>query len=246
VDGEPVASYDELARLLADIEEPVTLRLEAGLSTMLLVVEAPVTLPDDGDRGFLGLGPEEPRRDVGPVAGVWETTRTMGNIVWLTGEGLGKLFSPSGLAGYADLVAESTTEGSQAGASDEPRLRLVDGGGEARAVVDEADAARPISIYGIVRIGGAYGSEYGLAAVLGILASVNLVLALINLVPLPPFDGGHAAVATYEAVVGAIKRRPYRVDMAKLMPLTYAVVLLLLFVGLSSIWLDVRNPIELP
>ena len=79
-----------------------------------------------------------------------------------------------------------------------------------------------------------------------LLAAVNLFLAFINLLPLLPFDGGHAAVATYEAIRGAIARRPYRVDMARLMPITYGVVALLLFIGLTSIWLDVRDPIQLP
>ena len=44
------------------------------------------------------------------------------------------------------------------------------------------------------------GRGRGLAAVLILLALINIFLGMINLVPLPPFDGGHAAVATYEAI----------------------------------------------
>jgi membrane-associated protease RseP (regulator of RpoE activity) len=125
-------------------------------------------------------------------------------------------------------------------------LQVVTAAGGREAVVELSGDPRPISILGIVRIGGDIGAERGLAALAVVLASVNLVLALINLAPLLPFDGGHAAVATYEAVRGALRRGPYRVDMAKLMPVTYAVVALLMFVGLTSMWIDLRNPVELP
>jgi membrane-associated protease RseP (regulator of RpoE activity) len=81
--------------------------------------------------------------------------------------------------------------------------------------------------------------------VIFLLAVVNMSLGLINLIPLLPFDGGHAAVATYEAVRSR-KGRPYRVDISKLLPITYAVVGVLLVFGLTSIFLDIRSPITGP
>ncbi len=78
-----------------------------------------------------------------------------------------------------------------------------------------------------------------------ILALVNIFLGLINLVPLLPLDGGHIAVACYEEIRTRISHRPYRVDMAKLMPVTYAVVLLIAFIGLSTIFLDIVKPMNL-
>ena len=71
---------------------------------------------------------------------------------------------------------------------------------------------------------------------------MNFALGFFNLIPLLPLDGGHAAVATYEAVRSR-KGRPYRVDMAKLMPVTYLAVAMLLMFGLSAIFLDIRNPL---
>jgi len=108
----------------------------------------------------------------------------------------------------------------------------------------EASQDRFVSVIGIVGIGSQLGKA-GLVAVLLLLAMVNFFLGLINLVPLPPFDGGHAAIATYEAVRGAISRRPYRADMAKIMPIAYAVFGLLVFVGLSSVYLDLVDPIKI-
>ena len=65
---------------------------------------------------------------------------------------------------------------------------------------------RPRSIVGIVADGGDIvgGSVWVL---LVLLATINLFLALFNLIPLLPFDGGHAAVAIYESIASKIKGR---------------------------------------
>lgn len=246
IDGEPVLTYDDLRVRLADIDEPVTLGLERGTVPLRLEVREPVALPAEGDRGFFGVGPDRPEREIGLIEAVPEAASAMWDQTTATIGGLGELFSPSGLAEYTDLVVDSTTEGSAARVPDAPPLEVVEDDGGARPVFNTPSEPRPISILGIVRIGGDVGAAQGLVSVLVLLAGVNLVLALINLLPLLPFDGGHAAVATYEAIRGAITRTPYRVDMARLMPLTYAVVAVLLFVGLTSMWLDVRNPIQIP
>jgi membrane-associated protease RseP (regulator of RpoE activity) len=63
------------------------------------------------------------------------------------------------------------------------------------------------------------------------------------MVPLPPLDGGHAAVAIYERIRSRAGRR-YHADVAKLLPLTYAVVMGLVVVGVTSMYLDIVNPIS--
>ena len=84
-----------------------------------------------------------------------------------------------------------------------------------------------------------------------LIAGLNLFVGVFNLLPLLPLDGGHLAVLAYENARDKLRRlRGYRgefqrVDFAKLMPLTYAVVLL--FVGLT-LWImgaDIVNPIKL-
>ena len=99
---------------------------------------------------------------------------------------------------------------------------------------------RPRSIVGIVADGGDIvgGSVWVL---LVLLATINLFLALFNLIPLLPFDGGHAAVAIYESIASKIKGRKVQVDYQKLMPVTAAVLVLVLALGLSTMYLDVRQ-----
>ena len=76
-------------------------------------------------------------------------------------------------------------------------------------------------------------------------ATLNITLAVINLIPLLPFDGGHIAVAVYERIQERRKRMQgrYFADVAKLLPLTYAVVLILFLLMISSIYLGIASPI---
>ena len=50
-------------------------------------------------------------------------------------------------------------------------------------------------------------------------------------------------IAIYERVRS--RRRPYRANIMKLVPLTWAVLAVLLTVGVSSLYLDIRQPIRL-
>jgi membrane-associated protease RseP (regulator of RpoE activity) len=84
-----------------------------------------------------------------------------------------------------------------------------------------------------------------------LMAGLNLFVGLFNLLPLLPLDGGHLAVVAYESGRDRVKRlfgyrgELQRVDFQKLMPLTYAVVLV--FVGLTVFIMgaDIVNPIRL-
>ena len=91
------------------------------------------------------------------------------------------------------------------------------------------DENRILSIYGVARIGAEVASG-GAADVLVLLVFVNVFIGVFNLLPFPPLDGGHVAVATYERIRSFGGRR-HQVDAASLLPLTYAVVVLLLLIG---------------
>jgi membrane-associated protease RseP (regulator of RpoE activity) len=84
-----------------------------------------------------------------------------------------------------------------------------------------------------------------------LIASLNLFVGLLNLVPLLPLDGGHLSVVCYErikAMVFRIRGRPDPgpIDMTKLMPLTYVAVTLLVGLGVLLILADLINPLKVP
>ena len=85
---------------------------------------------------------------------------------------------------------------------------------------------------------------------LGMLASLNIALFVFNLVPLLPLDGGHIAGALWEGLrrtfAKLFKRRdPGPVDMAKLMPLTFAVVIVLGGMSVLLMYADIVKPVNL-
>ncbi|HEY4621290.1 MAG TPA: site-2 protease family protein, partial [Gaiellaceae bacterium] len=89
------------------------------------------------------------------------------------------------------------------------------------------DIASPI---GITQV-SSDAVERGAESYLMVLALISLSLALLNLLPLLPLDGGHILFALLEGARGRIVRREVyeRVSVIGL-----AVVLLLFFIGVSN------------
>jgi membrane-associated protease RseP (regulator of RpoE activity) len=84
-----------------------------------------------------------------------------------------------------------------------------------------------------------------------LLAGLNLFVGIFNLLPLLPLDGGHIAVVFFEQLRDKARRlRGYtgelqRVDMNKLLPVTFAVVVLFAGFTLFLLGADIVNPITL-
>ncbi len=118
------------------------------------------------------------------------------------------------------------------------------------------DPNGPISVVGVGRAAGELTALNNVPVVdkvytmIGLLASLNIALFVFNLIPLLPLDGGHIAGALWEGIrrswAKLFKRRdPGPVDMAKLMPLTMAVVVVLGGMSLLLIYADIVNPVNL-
>ena len=105
---------------------------------------------------------------------------------------------------------------------------------------DSPTAVRFLSPVGVV-VQANRATEIGWSEVLYLLIVINIFVGIFNLVPLPPLDGGHVAIALYEKARSLRTKRPYHADINKLMPVAYAMVALILFYGVSSLFLDLRD-----
>ena len=77
-----------------------------------------------------------------------------------------------------------------------------------------------------------------------LLFSINVFVGIFNLVPLLPLDGGHVAIATYEKIASMIKGTRVQVDVTRLMPITAAVLAVLVIMGLTALYLDIVRPVS--
>jgi membrane-associated protease RseP (regulator of RpoE activity) len=96
----------------------------------------------------------------------------------------------------------------------------------------------PIGLVGVGRIAGETAARGQWAEFLQLIVGLTIIIGLMNLLPLPPLDGGHLAVLAYEA---ATKRA---VDMRKLIPISAAVVSFFLIVFFTILYLDITRPVD--
>ncbi|MBJ7397552.1 MAG: site-2 protease family protein [Ilumatobacteraceae bacterium] len=107
---------------------------------------------------------------------------------------------------------------------------------------DPDPMTRPTTVVGASQIGGEIGRSEGLKGVLILLAGVNVFVGVFNMLPLLPFDGGHAAIATYERFRSR-RGRVYRADVGKMVPVATTVVALLVMLLFAGLYLDITSPI---
>jgi membrane-associated protease RseP (regulator of RpoE activity) len=215
VDGRAIDGWDELKS---------TIEQSGGEEIGLTVVRdgSQITVPatphaQDG-QGFLGVGPGTVVRDVGVLEAVPESLETMGNVTTGFVDILGDRLSPSGVSDSAQQSFSSSVP----------------------ATNSQENLNRPMSLIGIVDTGSdLVGGNLWLIALL--LGQISFILAIFNLLPILPFDGGHAAVVVYEWIASKVKQRRVYVDYRKLIPVSVVLLIPILFLGLSSMVLDIRQ-----
>jgi membrane-associated protease RseP (regulator of RpoE activity) len=207
-----VNSWDEVIVALRDEGGgPTTLVVDRDGEVLTLETDLiEQPTPDgSGTTGFLGVTEAVVVEEVGVGRGIGLAAES----VWIGIEGtfvsIGELVRPSNIIQYFGVFVGDT---------------------------DIDQNIRPVSPIGIVNITTQMDT---VAAFVGILALVNVILATLNLLPLFPLDGGHFAVALYERVTHR------EANFEKLMPVAAAVVILFVFLGVVGIILDVVDPISL-
>ena len=129
--------------------------------------------------------------------------------------GIGHLFSPHGVTSVLNQVTSSK---------------------DASVAANNPDAnPRPVSIIGIGNL-GAQAEKDGLPTLLLLLITINIVFALLNMLPMIPLDGGHVAVAAYEWIRTRKGEAYYRADITKLFPVAALFIAILAFFVLAGVY----------
>ena len=231
VDGVPVDGLRAFVdRVRSSPDRPVAVTVERdGQLQQLTLTPVGVQRPslDDPARteqvGAIGvqLQLRQATERLGPVEAVGHSVETMGLIV----EGIATTFTEK-LGTIADVYGP------------------------------DRDPQGFIGVVGASRISGEVLASdetwaFKILGFLGLIAGLNFFVGVFNLLPLLPLDGGHLAVLGFETARDKIRRmlgyrgEVQRVDFTKLLPLTYAVVLLFAGFTLFLLGADIVNPITL-
>jgi membrane-associated protease RseP (regulator of RpoE activity) len=230
LNGTRITTYDQLQRLIrANEAGAADLVVERGGKTLTLHTNTALNgLPSFNDptktihAGFLGIRPavERQRQGIGYVVS------TMSEGTWATLKSIGAM---------PQKVYHVT---------------------RAALGLEERDINSPMSVVGAGRVAGEFASDDASSvasrffSLLLLLAGLNLFLGLINLVPLPPFDGAGIATTLYEAARRGVARvlgrpDPGAVDAAKLLPVTYVVASLLILMTVILVYADIVAPVSI-
>jgi regulator of sigma E protease len=175
---------------------------------------------DGQTRLLAGIASEVYLPHPGVLAAIGEAPKQVGDIAWESVKAIGTMFSPSGISNYFRILSGDTGENTD-------------------------QAQRFVSPVGFGQLAND-AVQSGWVNAIGLLIAINIFIGLFNLLPLLPFDGGHIAIATYEKLASMFRGRKVQVDVAKLMPITVAVVAVLGFIFISSLFLDITRPVANP
>jgi membrane-associated protease RseP (regulator of RpoE activity) len=241
VSGTPVSTWSDVTAIIrrsAGKPLDLTVAAKAGGTEHIRVTPATNTIPVTDDAGTVQKNPDGTTR-----------TQTVGFIGITSTEALQQQPVTAVIPAVWNNVA------SVAGVIVNLPARLV-GVAQAAFGTGERDPNGPISVVGVGRVAGEIAANpqitftSKLASLIGILGSLNIALFTFNLIPLLPLDGGHVIGALWEGLRRSVaklfgRRDPGPVDTAKLMPLTFAVAILLGGMSVLLVYADLVRPIQL-
>ncbi len=233
VDGQRVGEWTDLRNYIQDhpgSRLPFVLERDGREMTVVVtpVRQEGQRVDADGDPigepelvGFVGISPAYPVEKTGFLEAIPRSVGDVGAFSRETVKALGSMFSFDGLEKYGDQLTSG--RGPVEPSEDQPRF---------------------LSPVGLARV-ASQTAENGIRQVLFLLISINIFVGIFNMFPMLPFDGGHVAIAVYESIRSRLLGRQYHADVAKLLPVTYLVFLGLMFLAVTSLYLDIAKPLNL-
>jgi membrane-associated protease RseP (regulator of RpoE activity) len=220
VDGRPVRSYEAFLDYIDQhVGDEVTFvvrrdgrRMTLTATPVLAEVKVGGGTEEIGRLGII-LSREYLGQDrSGPVEGLTDAGEGVGQMVVGSFRAMGQVFGPEGLSRVGQLLL-----------------------GEGQRSAND-----PVGVIGAARVSGQAVQAGQFEVFFYLFAFFNVFVGILNILPLPPLDGGHLAVLGFEGLTGR------RVDQRKLIPITAVVAGFLILFTFSLLYLDVVSPIPNP
>jgi membrane-associated protease RseP (regulator of RpoE activity) len=215
VDGEPIDSSDEFIKYTrAHVGTAIELTVKRdGRDITLAATPVLARIPGEPEPvGRLGVSLDLVRQRTDPFTALGRSVIEVGQQTKAVVLALEDVFGPSALKRVGQLLVGS----------------------------GERTPSDAIGVVGASRVAGQAAREGAWDFFIGLLVGFNIFVGILNLVPLPPLDGGHLAILAYEKIR---RRKP---DIRKLVPVTALVTGFIILFALAITYLDIVSPIPAP
>jgi len=223
-DGQPVSNWTQLGNAIrrAPAGSPTTITVKRDGQTLTLHT----TLAEVSGRSgaYLGIAPAVVFQVANPIRAAQYAGSAFGQVIAGSAQAVAAL--PAALPKLFNGKERDSTPGGQ--------VTSVIGAAE---ITGQAVAAN-------------VGWQYKVSLVLLLIASLNIFVGVFNMLPLLPLDGGHVAAIIFERIRAWFARLrgrpdPGLVDMAKLLPVSFSIFMVVMAFSIVLVLADIVNPVNI-
>jgi membrane-associated protease RseP (regulator of RpoE activity) len=221
IDGHPVTNFDQLTDTIRPLRPGTAVTITARRDGKLITLHTAVANVPGRSGSYLGIAPS---------GYVFQIPSPLGAIEY-SGTTFGQV-----LVGSAQAVAHLPGE----------LHGLFQKNRSANGVLGLVGAAEVTG----QEVASNQGWQYKVSDVLLLIVSLNIFVGAFNLLPLLPLDGGHIAAIVYERIRAWFARLrgrpdPGLVNMAKLVPVSFSLFLIVALFSVVLVLADIINPVNL-
>jgi membrane-associated protease RseP (regulator of RpoE activity) len=221
--GVEVDTWTQLTNVIKNVKPGTTVTLTVERDGQPVTLHAKLASVPGRSGGYLGIG----------ATTVFQSTGPVGAISYV-----GTGFSQE-ITGSASAIAQLPKALPSLFAKDRSQTAA----GNVSSVVGAAEDTGQA-------VAANVGWQYKVSFILLIVASLNIWVGILNLLPLLPMDGGHIAVVLWEMIRGRWARLRHRpnpglVDYRKLIPVSFSIFMVLVFFSALLILADIVNPVNI-
>ncbi len=223
--GQPVSNWTQLGNEIrqAPAGSHATITVKRGGRTLTL--HATLASVSGRSGSYLGIAPSVVFQPASPFRAIAYTGSAFGQVI------TGSAQAAADLPGALPKLFGSAKE------------RASTPGGQVTSVVGLAnDTGQAVAAN--------VGWQFKVSFILLLIASLNIFVGVFNMLPLLPLDGGHVAAIVWERIRAWFARLrgrpdPGLVDMAKLLPVSFSIFAIVMFISLAVLLADIVNPLNI-